>query len=153
MADEPLSYYRLPLILLSVIALLCVATAINPTAGRINWLLEVLPGLAGILILILLHRRFPMSHMVYCCVFCHMLILIYGGYYTYAETPLGNRAKDVFGFSRNHYDRVGHIALGVFPRLHHPGSTASSNAAKKRRMAVFHHYQHRSGGGRLLGDS
>ena len=115
MADEPLSYYRLPLILLSVIALLCVATAINPTAGRINWLLEVGPGLAGILILILLHRRFPMSHMVYCCVFCHMLILIYGGYYTYAETPLGNWAKDVFGFSRNHYDRVGHIALGVFP--------------------------------------
>ena len=49
------------------------------------------------------------------CVFIHILILIYGGYYTYAETPLGNWAKEVFGFSRNHYDRVGHIALGVFP--------------------------------------
>jgi putative membrane protein len=22
---------------------------------------------------------------------------------------------EVFGFSRNHYDRVGHVALGVFP--------------------------------------
>jgi putative membrane protein len=44
-----------------------------------------------------------------------MFILIYGGYYTYAETPLGNWAKEVFGFSRNHYDRVGHVALGVFP--------------------------------------
>jgi putative membrane protein len=53
--------------------------------------------------------------MVYFCVFLHMFILIYGGYYTYAETPLGNWAKAVFGFSRNHYDRVGHIALGVFP--------------------------------------
>jgi putative membrane protein len=44
-----------------------------------------------------------------------MFVLIYGGYYTYAETPLGNWAKEVFGFSRNHYDRVGHIALGIFP--------------------------------------
>jgi putative membrane protein len=44
-----------------------------------------------------------------------MFILIYGGYYTYAQTPLGNWAKEVFGLGRNHYDRVGHIALGVFP--------------------------------------
>jgi putative membrane protein len=53
--------------------------------------------------------------MAYWCVFFHMFILIYGGYYTYAKTPLGNWAMEVFGFSRNHYDRVGHIALGVFP--------------------------------------
>ncbi|MGD9106430.1 MAG: DUF2238 domain-containing protein [Desulfobacterales bacterium] len=53
--------------------------------------------------------------MVYFFVFLHMFILIYGGYHTYAETPLGNWAKEVFGFSRNHYDRVGHVALGVFP--------------------------------------
>jgi len=24
-------------------------------------------------------------------------------------------AKEAFGFSRNHYDRIGHLALGVFP--------------------------------------
>jgi putative membrane protein len=56
-----------------------------------------------------------MSHMAYWCVFFHIFILIYGGYYTYAKTPLGNWAMEVFGFSRNHYDRVGHVALGVFP--------------------------------------
>jgi putative membrane protein len=105
----------MPLVLLSVVFVVCIATVINPPAGRFNWLLEVGPGLAGIMILILLYRRFPMSQMVYLFVFIHMLILIYGGFYTYAETPLGNWAKNVFGFSRNHYDRVGHIALGVFP--------------------------------------
>ncbi len=109
------SYFRRPLVLLSILGLVCVATVINPPAGRINWLLEVGPGLAGITILIVLYKRFPMSQMVYLCVFIHMLVLVYGGYYTYAETPLGNWAKEVFGFSRNHYDRVGHIALGVFP--------------------------------------
>jgi putative membrane protein len=65
--------------------------------------------------LIALRHRMPMSHMAYWCAFLHMLILIYGGYYTYAATPLGNWAKEAFELSRNHYDRVGHVALGVFP--------------------------------------
>ena len=115
MPSIPSSYFRMPLALLSVVVVVCIATVINPAAGRFNWFLEVGPGIVGIVILILLFNRFPMSHMVYFFVFIHVLILIYGGYYTYAETPLGNWAKDVFGFSRNHYDRVGHIALGVFP--------------------------------------
>jgi putative membrane protein len=115
MTPVPLSYFRIPLVLLSVVAVVCIATVVDPPAGRTNWLLEVGPGIGGIIVLIGLYRRFPMSHMVYFFVFLHMFILIYGGYYTYAETPLGNWAKEVFGFSRNHYDRVGHIALGVFP--------------------------------------
>jgi putative membrane protein len=115
MPSIPSSYFRMPLVLLSVVVVVCIATVINPAAGRFNWFLEVGPGLVGIVILILLFKRFPMSHMVYLFVFIHILILIYGGYYTYAETPLGNWAKNVFGFSRNHYDRVGHVALGVFP--------------------------------------
>jgi putative membrane protein len=52
---------------------------------------------------------------VYVGVFLHVLILNYGGYYTYAETPLGNWAKEAFGLARNHYDRVGHLAVGIFP--------------------------------------
>ena len=115
MTSVPLSYFRLPLVLLSVVLVVCIATVANPPAGRISWLLEVGPGLAGIIILIVLYKRFPMSHIVYWFVFFHVLILIYGGYYTYAETPLGNWAKEAFELSRNHYDRVGHIALGVFP--------------------------------------
>ena len=109
------SYFHLPTVLLSILAVVCVATVLDPPAGRISWLLEVGPGLAGITVLVILHKRFPMSQMVYFFVFIHMLILIYGGYYTYAKTPLGNWAKEAFGFSRNHYDRIGHIALGVFP--------------------------------------
>jgi len=81
------------------VILVCVATAIDPPAGRVNWLLEVGPGLAGIAVLIAIYRRFPMSHMVYYFVFLHMFVLIYGGYYTYAQTPLGNWAKEVFGLS------------------------------------------------------
>ena len=40
-----------------------------------------------------------------------------GGHYTYAEVPLGDWAKDAFGFARNHYDRLGHLAQGFVPAI------------------------------------
>jgi putative membrane protein len=73
------------------------------------------PGLALVAVLAALYPRLPLSHFAYACVFLHVLVLDYGGIYTYALTPLGNWAKEAFGLSRNHYDRVGHVALGVFP--------------------------------------
>ena len=106
---------RLPLALLLVLSLVCLATLWAPPAGRTSWLLEVTPGLVMVLWLGLAYRRMPLSHWVYVGVFVHVLILIYGGCYTYALTPLGNWAKETFHLSRNHYDRVGHVALGVFP--------------------------------------
>ena len=106
---------RLPLALLATLTVILIASVWNPPAGRFSWLLEVGPGIAGVLVLIAVYKRFPMSHFVYVCVFVHILILNYGGIYTYAETPLGNWARDAFELGRNHYDRVGHVALGVFP--------------------------------------
>lgn len=109
------SHFRTPLLLLGLLLLVCMGTAYDPPAGRFSWLLEVGPGLVGIAVLVAVYRRFPMSHLAYWCAFLHVLMLIYGGYYTYAETPLGNWARAAFDLSRNHYDRVGHVALGVFP--------------------------------------
>lgn len=106
---------KLPLALLGVLALVCIGTLWSPPAGRTSWMLEVGPGLLLIAVLAALYPRLPLSHFVYVGTFLHVLILIYGGYYTYAETPLGNWAKSTFGLARNHYDRVGHLALGVFP--------------------------------------
>ncbi len=108
-------YDRFPALLLGLTVLVCVVTGYAPVAGHTSWLLEVGPGLAGIAILLVTYRRFPFSHWVYACVFLHLLVLVYGGFYTYALTPLGNWARDAFGLARNHYDRVGHLALGVFP--------------------------------------
>jgi putative membrane protein len=40
-----------------------------------------------------------------------------GGHYTYARVPLGFWVQDLFDFSRNHYDRLGHIAQGFIPAI------------------------------------
>ncbi len=54
-------YFRVPLALLCAVVLACAATVLAPPAGRLNWFLEVAPGAAGITVLILTARRFPMS--------------------------------------------------------------------------------------------
>ena len=40
-----------------------------------------------------------------------------GGHYTYAEVPLFDYLKEVFGSSRNNYDKVGHFAQGFIPAM------------------------------------
>jgi putative membrane protein len=115
--DVSSRHARWPALLLGLLAVICALTLWAPPAGRTSWWLEVGPGLLEIGILLATYRRLPLSHLVYTTVFLHVLVLIYGGYYTYALTPLGEWAKQAFGFSRNHYDRVGHVALGVFPVL------------------------------------
>jgi len=106
---------RLPLALLALATPVLVLTLLFCRAGRLNWLLEVAPALAGYVALAATYRRLRLSDFCYVVVFLHTLVLVYGAYYTYAETPLGNWAKDAFHLSRNHYDRVGHLALGFFP--------------------------------------
>jgi len=120
MPDAVLStpgHRRFPLALLAIAVVICLATVYAPPAGRTSWFLEVGPGLAGVAVLVATYRRFPMSHLAYGCVFLHLLILVYGGVYTYAQTPLGNWFRDAFGLARNDYDRVGHLALGFFPAV------------------------------------
>lgn len=105
---------RLPLALLGVLAIVLTISAALAPAGLVSWSLEVVPGLILIAVLAITWRRLPLSHFVCVAIFLHVLVLNYGGIYTYAETPLGNWARDTLGLSRNPYDRVGHVALGVF---------------------------------------
>jgi putative membrane protein len=106
---------RVPLTLLALITPVLVLTFVFCRAGRLNWLLEVGPALIGYVALAATYRRLRLSNLCYVCVFLHTLILVYGGTYTYALTPLGDWAKETFHLARNHYDRVGHFALGFFP--------------------------------------
>lgn len=108
---------RVPVVAVVFIAVILGATFIAPVAGRTSWMLENIPGIALVVVLLALAKRFPVSDLVWINTAVHVVILAYGGYYTYAETPLGNWAKEAFDLSRNHYDRLGHLALGFFPAI------------------------------------
>jgi putative membrane protein len=64
-----------------------------------------------------IYRRFPLTPLLYTLLAVHALILMVGGHYTYARVPLGFWAQDLFGFARNHYDRLGHFAQGFIPAM------------------------------------
>ena len=46
-----------------------------------------------------------------------MCVLFVGGHYTYARVPLFDWLKPIFGWYRNHYDRLGHIVQGFVPAM------------------------------------
>lgn len=85
---------------------------------RFTWWLEtwwVLVGLALVAFLWRRGARFTTSLKI--ALFLHATVLIYGGWYTYELVPLGEWMKGIFGFTRNHYDRIGHLAQGLFPAI------------------------------------
>jgi len=102
--------------LLVVAAALLVWSGINP-ADRTTWILEVFPIFIAVPLLLVTARRFPLTPLAYRLIFVHALILMLGGHYTYAQVPLGFWMQRVFGFSRNHYDRIGHLAQGFVPAI------------------------------------
>jgi putative membrane protein len=102
--------------LVAVVGIALVVSGIAPY-DRTTWWLEVFPVLIGAPLLLLTARRFPLTPLTYTLLAVHALILIVGGHYTYARVPLGFWAQDLFGFARNHYDRLGHFAQGFIPAI------------------------------------
>ena len=107
---------REPLVLLLLGLVLLTVSGIGPK-DRFTWILEVVPVLLGVPILIATYRRFPLTELLYRALLLHAAILMLGGHYTYAEVPLGYWMQEAFGFTRNHYDRIGHLAQGFVPAL------------------------------------
>lgn len=84
---------------------------------RATWVLEVAPVLVGLPLVLVTQRRFPLSRLLLALLAGHALILVLGGHYTYARVPLGFWAQDLLGFTRNPYDRLGHLAQGFVPAI------------------------------------
>ncbi|MEQ8484457.1 MAG: DUF2238 domain-containing protein [Pseudomonadales bacterium] len=102
--------------LIAVILAALAWSGISPT-DRLTWLLEIIWVAAAIPLMIATRRRFPLTRLLYWLIAIHCLILVYGGAWTYAETPLGLWAQETFDLSRNHYDRLGHFAQGFIPAI------------------------------------
>ncbi|BCN94401.1 membrane protein [Thiomicrorhabdus immobilis] len=91
-------------------------SAIHPK-DNLTWFLEVLPALIGFAVLAYTFRTFPLTPLLYVLILIHCIILMIGGHYTYAEVPFFDTLKHTFDWSRNNYDKVGHLAQGFIPVL------------------------------------
>ena len=111
---------RYPLALLGLFSVWWVALAIAPRY-RQDWALENAIVVIALPILILTYRNLRFSNTAYTFFFVFLLLHEVGAHYTYSEVPYdawvrtftGTTVNEVFGFTRNHYDRLVHFLYGV----------------------------------------
>ena len=102
--------------LLILVGVVFLWSAIRPH-DYFTWFLEVFPVLIALPLLFLTRGKFPLTNLAYGLIAAHMVILLVGGHYTYAEMPLFSWLRDYYHLDRNYYDRVGHVAQGFVPAL------------------------------------
>jgi putative membrane protein len=83
----------------------------------VTWVLEVAPAVIGIVVLASTYRSYRLTGLLYALILLHSIVLMVGGHYTYAEVPLFDWLRPVFGFERNNYDKLGHIMQGFVPAM------------------------------------
>jgi putative membrane protein len=95
---------------------LLVLSGVHPY-DRTTWVLEVFPVIIALPVLCSTYRRFPLTTLLYVCIFVHALVLMAGGAFTYARVPLGFYIADLLNITRNPYDKIGHFFQGFVPAL------------------------------------
>ena len=99
-----------------VLASVFIWSAIEPK-DRITWYLEVLPVMIGVVVLVWTYKSFRLTSLLYVLILLHCIVLLVGGHYTYAEVPLFNDIKTMFGLERNNFDKLGHFMQGFVPAM------------------------------------
>lgn len=81
------------------------------------WWLEAGICIVGVVILVYTYRRFQFTGITYFFILVHLIILLVGAHYSYARVPLFDWLSQVFDWSRNNYDKLGHFAQGFIPAM------------------------------------
>lgn len=104
---------------------------------RATWLLEVFPVIIALPVMWATYRRFPLTTLLYACIFLHAVVLMLGGAYTYARVPLGFQIADLLHLGRNPYDKIGHLFQGFVPALAAREILMRGRYVRGRRMLAF----------------
>lgn len=103
-------YY--PHVLATVFTVFFIALAIHPVSRQV-WIAEVIP--VGIVFgaLVLTFPLFRFSNLSYSLMAFWLFWHTIGGHYTFANVPFA-WVNDLFGFQRNHFDRIAHFSVGFY---------------------------------------
>jgi putative membrane protein len=120
----------------AVLVLLLALSGIHPF-DRTTWVLEVFPILIALPILWATWRRYPLTHLLYACIFLHGVVLMLGGAYSYARVPLGFEIQHLLNLGRNPYDKIGHFMQGFVPALAAREIFLRGGYVRGRKMLAF----------------
>ncbi len=88
---------------------------------RKDWALENVLVFLIVPFLLLTRKRLPLSRVSYTSIFIFLCLHEVGAHYTYAKVPYdewfrsltGTPLNELFGFQRNHFDRLVHFSFGL----------------------------------------
>ena len=103
---------RFPQLLLLGYLVLFTVLAINPY-DRAVWFAENLPIVLIVIALVVTKRWFTFSNIAYLMMACLIFLHTIGGHFTFERVPF-DWITNLFGFSRNHYDRMAHFTVGFY---------------------------------------
>ncbi len=118
-SEDP-AHRRFALTMLLAFALVFVALGWSPWY-RDDWLLENMLVFVLLPWFILGYRKLPLSKLSYTCMFIFLCLHEIGAHHTYSEVPynewwkalFGSDFNSMFGWERNHFDRLVHFLWGV----------------------------------------
>lgn len=101
--------------------LLVWATLAVAPLDRKDWALENALVFLIVPLLVLSRKKLPLSRISYTAIFLFLCLHEIGAHYTYAKVPYdmwfnsltGSTLNELFGFERNHFDRLAHFSFGL----------------------------------------
>ena len=105
-----------PIALLAIFIAAAVASAAGLPTFTL-WCYETCHILIVAAVLAVTRPRFQFTWITYITLLVLSIIVFLGAHYTYALVPIGEWMKQALGFSRNHFDRIGHFFQGVAPAM------------------------------------
>jgi len=103
---------RFPRVLALIFTIFFVILGIAPVSRDV-WVAEVIPVVIVFALLVITFKEFRFSNVSYALMAFWLFWHTVGGHYTFAHVPFG-WITDLFGFERNHFDRIGHFSVGFY---------------------------------------
>jgi putative membrane protein len=132
-----ISSKQIPFALLIIVLAFWIWSGIGVHDTRLTWCLETAPVMLALPVLLLTYKRFPLTNMVYTLIAVHAMILMLGGHYSYARTPLGFWMQDWFGWTRNNYDKIGHFMQGFGPAIYMREIASRTSPLRRGKWLAF----------------
>lgn len=82
-----------------------------------TWCMEVAPIVVVMPVIWFTRRRFPLTDLCCTLIAVQSALMMLGGHYTYARVPLGFWMEGWFGWARNDFDKIAHLAQGFVPAI------------------------------------
>jgi putative membrane protein len=108
-SSRPVSY---PHLLAALFVVVFVALGIAPVSRDV-WVAEVIPVVIVFALLVITYKDFRFTSLSYSLMAFWLFWHTIGGHYTFANVPFG-WVTELFGFERNHFDRIGHFSVGFY---------------------------------------